>query len=53
VSLSRVKYRMFLRVLLLRAFKLARFEDVRVTEQSKIQDVLESSVVARFVTSKI
>ena len=43
MSLSGVKYRMFLKVLLLRAFKLARFEDIRVNEQNKIQGVLERS----------
>jgi len=51
VALSRVEYRVFLKVLL-RVFKLAWFEDKRGTEQSKIQGVLESSV-ARFQTSKV
>jgi len=52
VALNRVKYRVVLKVVLLRAFKLARFEDMRGTEQSKIQGLLESSV-ARFQTSKV
>jgi hypothetical protein len=53
VSLSREKYGMLLRVLLLRALQLAGFEDMCVTEQSKIQDVLESSVVALFAASRV
>ena len=47
MSLNIIKYRVFLKVLLLRAYKLASFKYTRVTEH-KIQGVLENSVVARF-----
>ena len=51
MTLSGVKHRVFLKVLLLCSFKLSSFKDTLVTEHNKIQGVLEISF-ARFATTR-